>query len=85
MGFIVSRYRYWSWSVVEGRQLTNEDKKIVIIQVDGTNADLYQLASGFSNLGRSMGYEFLITNGEINSISKDDLLRCLTKKERSLD
>lgn len=56
-----------------------ECKKIVIIQIDGNCVDLYELMYGFENLGRCMGYEFILTNTQIRSIPKKELIEAITK------
>lgn len=52
-------------------------KKLVLIQIDGDDCEVDQLASGFSNLGNSMGYDFIIMSKNIEAISKDDFIKCV--------
>lgn len=57
--------------------IMSEKKKLVILQIDGTEIELQELSIGLGNLGNQMGYEFIITSEPIKSIPKEDFIQCI--------
>lgn len=59
------------------------EKKIVILSIDASEFELQNLSNDITNLGRSLGYEFILTNAaNVESLPMKELLSILKNLER---